>query len=104
MGKQSYDRFNAYLGEHLGHLEREQTDFQQAFWDHFTDEEAMAMEQAIEGSVPPERIGMYLREMCVSYNPDYILPILHGIKARAPLSFSAGCSGWLNRLCRRRTG
>ena len=62
------------------------------------------MEQAIEGSVPPERIGMYLREMRVSYNPDYILPILHGIKAGAPLSFSARCSGWLNRLCRRRTG
>ncbi len=84
LGVEVHERFNAYIGIYLGHLYREETELAQALWDHFTDEELIALDAAIEGSVPPERLGLWLAEMSASYNPDEISLLLNIVKAKAP--------------------
>jgi hypothetical protein len=84
LGVEVHERFNAYIGIYLGHLHLEETELQQALWDNFTDEELIAMDAAIAGEIPPERMGDWLTEMCASYNPDEISLILNIVKAEAP--------------------
>ena len=79
-----HERYNAYLGIYLGHLYREETVLQQALWDNFTDEELIAIDGAIAGEIAPERMGLWLTEMCASYNPDEITLILNIVKSEAP--------------------
>ena len=79
-----HERYNAYLGIYLGHLYREETVLQQALWDNFTDEELIAIDGAIAGEIAPERMGLWLTEMCASYNPDEITLILSIVKSEAP--------------------
>ena len=79
-----HERYNAYLDIYLGHLYREETLLQQALWDNFTDEELIAIDGAIAGEIAPERMGLWLTEMCASYNPDEITLILNIVKSEAP--------------------
>ena len=58
LGVEVHERYNAYLGIYLGDLYREETVLQQALWDNFTDEELIAIDGAIAGEVPPERMGL----------------------------------------------
>ena len=92
MGIQVHERFNAYVGIYLDHLYREETELQQALWDHFTDDEMLAMHQAIMQSVPPERMGDWLAVMCSSFSPNEITPVLMEIKADAPPEVFQGMS------------
>jgi hypothetical protein len=84
LGVEVHERYNAYLGIYLGHLYREETVLQQALWDNFTDEELIAIDGAIAGEIAPERMGLWLTEMCASYNPDEITLILSIVKSEAP--------------------
>ncbi len=42
LGNQLYRTFNTYTGDYLGHLSREDTELEQALWDHCTDQELRA--------------------------------------------------------------
>ncbi len=84
LGVEVHERWNAYVGIYLGHLYREETELQQALWDHLTEEQLIAMDAAIARDIPPERMGDWLTEMCASYNPDEISLILNIVKAEAP--------------------
>ena len=84
LGVEVHERYNAYLDIYLGHLYREEALLQQALWDNFTDEELIAIDGAIAGEIAPERMGLWLTEMCASYNPDEITLILNIVKSEAP--------------------
>ncbi len=79
-----YARYNRFLGEYLGHLDREEQVLEKALWDHFTDEELMGINTAIEHSVSPAAMEGYLSAMCASFSPDELTKILGGMKAFAP--------------------
>ena len=84
LGNQVYGIFNKFVGDYLGHLDHEEHELEQAFLDHFTDEELIAIHEAIMGSVAPERMGEWLTEICSSFNPDELTMILGSMKAGAP--------------------
>ena len=52
LGNQVYGTFNRFIGRYVSHLDREETELETALLAHFTDEELVAMEQQIMGSVP----------------------------------------------------
>jgi hypothetical protein len=88
LGITLHERLNAYIGIYLGHLYREETVMQQAMWDHFTDEELLAIEMEIVANVPPPVMADFLKEFCSTYSSDEIAPILGNIKANAPPEFA----------------
>ncbi len=88
LGIELHEKLNAYIGIYLGHLHREETVMQQALWDHFTDEELIAIDMEIVASVPPPVMADFLKEICSSYTAGEISPILGGIKANAPAEFA----------------
>ena len=84
MGNQIYAVFNNFIGDYLAHLNREETELEKALLDNFTDEELVAIEQELMGSVPPQRMGQWLGVMCSSLNADELTGMLGGVKATAP--------------------
>ena len=84
LGNQAYSLFNSFIGSYLAHLDREETQLETALLDHFTDEELVAMEQQIMGSVSPDRMGVWLGLICFSLNADELTGMLGGMKATAP--------------------
>ena len=88
LGIELHEKLNSYIGIYLGHLHREETVLQQTLWEHFTDEELAAMDMEIIADVPPPVMADFLKELCSSYTPDEILPILASIKASAPAEFA----------------
>lgn len=89
LGIELHEKLNAYIGVYLGHLYREETVMQQALWDHFTDEELIAIDMEIVASVPPPVMADFLKEFCSAYSADEIAPILGSIQAHAPAEFAA---------------
>ena len=90
LGNQLYRIFNTYIGGYLGHLDREDTELEQALWDHFTDQEIAAIDQQLMGSVPPERMAVWVPVICNSWNASELTAILAGIKQGAPPEVFAG--------------
>lgn len=90
LGIEIYRMYNAFVGEYLGHLVREETELQQAFWDNFTDEELGAIEGAIMAAVSPDVMAQFLPLVCGSMNPDELSFMLGGMKMMAPPAMFAG--------------
>ena len=90
LGNQLYRIFNTYIGGYLGHLDREDTELEQALWDHFTNQEIAAIDQQLMGSVPPERMAVWVPVICNSWNASELTAILAGIKQGAPPEVFAG--------------
>ncbi len=88
LGIELHEKLNAYIGIYLGHLHREETVMQQALWDHFTDEELIAIDMEIVANVPPPVMADFMTEICSSYSRSEIAPILGSIKANAPAEFA----------------
>ena len=84
LGIELHERFNAYIGIYLGHLYREETQLQQVLWDHFTDEELIAMAAAITADISPKCLQERLVKMCMTCNPDELFLILNHMKTKAP--------------------
>ena len=84
LGNQLYGIFNTYIGDYLGHLDREESELQQALWDHFTDQELADIDHQIMGSVPPERMAVYVPLICNSFNASELTEILGDMKQGAP--------------------
>jgi len=90
LGNQLYGMFNNYIGDYLGHLDREDTELEQALWDHFTDQELAEIDNQIMGSVPPERMAVWVPVICNSWNASELTAILAGMKQNAPTEAFAG--------------
>ena len=84
LGNRIYSVFNSFIGSYLPHLDREETVLEKALLDNFTDEELVAIDQQIIGSVPPERMGVWLGVICASLNADELTGMFGGMKATAP--------------------
>ena len=89
LGIELHEKLNTYIGIYLGHLHREETVLQQALWDHFTDEELIAIDTEIVANAPPEVMADFLKEFCSAYSAEEIAPILEHIKAHATADFVA---------------
>lgn len=90
LGNQLYGMFNTYICDYLGHLDREEAELEQALWDHFTDQELADLDHRLMGSVPPERMALWVPIICNSWNASELTTILVGMKQGAPPDAFAG--------------
>ena len=90
LGTQLYGMFNTYIGDYLGHLDREDEELEQALWDHFTDQELADIDHKLMGSMPPERMPVWMPVICNSWNASELTAILVGAKQSAPPEAFAG--------------
>ncbi len=90
LGNQLYGIFNTYIGDYLGHLDREEAELEQALWDHFTDQELADLDHRLMGSLPPERMAVMVPVICNSWNASELTAILAGMKQSAPPEAFAG--------------
>ena len=89
-GNELYGIFNTYISDYLGHLDREETELEQALWDHFTDQEISAIDHQIMSSIPPERMAVWVPVICNSWNASELTAILAFVKQGAPPDAFAG--------------
>ena len=89
-GNQLYGIFNTYIGDYLGHLDREEAELEQALWDHFTDQELADIDHELIGSIPPERMAVWVPVICSSWNASELTAILAAMKQGAPPDAFAG--------------
>ena len=90
LANQLYGIFNTYISDYLGHLDREEAELQQALWDHFTDQELADIDHQIMGSVPPERMCVWVPVICNSFNASELTAIMADMKQGAPPEVFAG--------------
>jgi hypothetical protein len=90
LGNQLYGIFNTYISDYLDHLDREEAELEQALWDNFTDEELADLDHRLIGSIPPERMAVWVRVICNSWNASVLTTILAGMKQDAPPEAFAG--------------
>ncbi len=79
-----YATFALFVGENMEHMQVEETDNMQALWAVYTDDELMALHDALVASVPPEEMAQVLRWMVPSITPFERAALLGGIQAKAP--------------------
>ena len=84
LGKQVYSLFNKFVGDYLGHLDREENELESALLEHYTDAELSAIDQAIMGSVPPEQMADWLPLFCSSMNVDDLIMGFSNFKSAGP--------------------
>ena len=90
LGNELYGIFNTYIGDYLSHLDREEGELEQALWDNFRDEELAEIDHRLMGSVPPERMGLWVDIIGNSWNASDLTTILAGMKQSAPPEAFAG--------------
>ncbi len=90
LGNQLYGIFNTYIGDYLGHLDREEAELEQALWDHFTDQELADIDHKLMGSIPLERMVVWVPVICNSWNASELTAILAAMKQGAPPDAFAG--------------
>ena len=84
LGDEIYDIYNQFVGTYVSHLYREEHELQQALWDNFTDEELGAIDGAIQASVAPDVMCIFLNLICASFNPDDLVSLLGAMKGGVP--------------------
>lgn len=90
VGNRIYGLFSKYVGEYLGHLDREEQQLEPALWRHFSDQELQSIDGQIMGSMPPERMAAWLPFICTSFNPDELAAIIGGVQHAAPPQVAQG--------------
>ncbi len=78
---------NEFFTFYLGHMNKEEVTIVPAMKEHFTNEQLRAMQGAIMGAMPPERLANYLRWMLPSLTLDELTGMLSGVKNGAPPQF-----------------
>lgn len=79
-----YLQFSRFVADNLQHMAEEETVLTQALWDHFTDAEIRAMEDALRASLSPEENLFYLRWMARGLHGGELGALLAGARAAAP--------------------
>ncbi len=78
---------NEFFAFYLAHLNKEEVTIVPAMKEHFTDDQMRAMQGAIMGAMPPERLANYLRWMLPSLDLAELTGLLTGMKHGAPPEF-----------------
>jgi len=84
---------NEFFAFYLAHMNKEEVTIVPAMKEHFTDAQMRAMQGAIMGSMPPERLSNYLRWMLPSLTLDELTGMLTGVKHGAPPEFMQFVNG-----------
>jgi len=84
---------NEFFAFYLAHMNKEEVTIVPAMKEHFTDDQMRAMQGAIMGAMPPERLANYLRWMLPSLNMAELTGMMAGVKHGAPPQFLQFVSG-----------
>ena len=79
-----YRRLALFVAENLEHMHYEETHNQAALWAVYSDEELIAIEQAIVASLPPAVMGRMLHWLLPANPHAERVAMLAGMKAVAP--------------------
>lgn len=69
-GRALYLAFAAYIADDFAHMHEEETVTAPLLWQHFSDEELLAIEMRIIASLPPEENMAFTRMMLPAMNPE----------------------------------
>lgn len=83
-GRALYLAFAAYIADDFAHMHEEETVTAPLLWRHFTDEELLAIEMRIIGSLPPEENMAFTRMMLPAMNPDQRAALVGGMLQAMP--------------------
>jgi hypothetical protein len=75
---------NDFFAFYLAHMNKEEVTIVPAMKEHFTDDQLRAMQGAVMGSMPPEKLANYLRWMLPSLSMTELTRMLTNIKRGAP--------------------
>jgi hemerythrin superfamily protein len=78
---------NDFFAYYLTHMNKEEVTIVPAMKEHFTDDQMRAMNGAVMGSMPPERLANYLRWMLPSLTLSELTGMMAGVKHGAPPEF-----------------
>jgi hypothetical protein len=84
LGRDLYLRFTQFVGEDFEHMAEEETITLPLLWEHFTDEELMAMEGRIVGSLKPDEAIFSIGLMIPAMNPAERIRFLSFARSSAP--------------------
>ena len=73
-----------WVGENLEHMHREETDHNTALWSAYTDEELIALHDALVASIAPEEMMAYARWLLPAMNAPERAAMLADMRAKAP--------------------
>ena len=84
LGRALYLAFSGFVAEDLEHMRQEEAEAWPQLCALFSDEELMAIEMAIVGSLPPDDMMDFMRLMLPATNPAERQALLDGVEANAP--------------------
>jgi len=79
-----YHHLALFVAENLEHMHVEETENNEVLWATYTDEELMALQNQLIGSIPPDDMRTFLRWMIPAMAPAERAILLGGIKQNAP--------------------
>lgn len=88
-----YLRLSVFIGENLEHMAEEESTLTQALWDHFSDEEIVAMETALQATLAPHEMAFYLGWMAQGMNAGETATLLAAARPSMPPEAFAGLTG-----------
>jgi len=85
--------FNEFTAFNLEHMNREETIINEALWQHYTDQDILAIEKTIVASIPAEKNPWYWKWMMRGLNNTEIITWLKKVKAFAPTAIFEALTG-----------
>ena len=85
-----YSELGRFVGENFVHMHEEETVHNSALWDAYTDEELIALENAIKAHHTPEEMSFVLRWMLPAMTPAERAGLLGTLRKVAPPPVVAG--------------
>lgn len=83
-GRALYLAFAAYIADDFAHMHEEETVTAPVLWQHFSDEELLAIEMRIISSLPPEENMAFTRMMLPAMNPAQRAMMVGGMLEAMP--------------------
>lgn len=79
-----YRRLALFVADNFVHMEQEEAAHNAALWAHYSDEELMAVHEALVGSIPPAEMMQVLRWMVPHLPPADRVGLMRDLQANAP--------------------
>ena len=78
--------FTAFIVFNLKHMAKEEILLNQALWQHYTDEQIIAIQQQLMAAIPPAELQQTSRWMMRAISTNDVINWLKNVKATAPAS------------------
>jgi len=88
-----YLALTRFIGENLDHMAAEETRMTQALWQHFTDDEILALEDRLRATFSAQEAAYYLRWMARALNDEELRALAEGARAQMPVEAFPGFFG-----------